>query len=113
MYALYVPGSVFYFWLVSSKPLEKSEKTAVTRRSPAPVKSGSVNSPASSAEPERKPVAKKEPTTPSEGEKQSAAKSSATLMPEAVTVKTEPGTKSPSGHGKSPLRVHIKEEKTE
>jgi hypothetical protein len=55
---------------------------------------------------------KKEPAQ-SEGEKRSTAKVSSTLMPESATVKSEPGSKSPSGHGKSPLRIHVKEEKSE
>jgi hypothetical protein len=71
-----------------------------------------VNSPASSIEPERKPLVKKEPAQ-SEGEKRSTAKVSSTLMPESATVKSEPGSKSPSGHGKSPLRIHVKEEKSD
>lgn len=89
------------FGLDYSKPVEKSEKTSVApRRSPAPVKSSSVNSPAPSGEPDRKPVVKKENAS-SDGEKRGASRAAGTLTPDAG--KNEVISRSPIRHGKSPL----------
>ena len=103
--------SVFViFCLFFSKPVEKSEKPAVSQRSPGPVKTSAVNSPASSGEPDKKPVVKKEHVV-SEGEKRASSRVSSTLLNSGAVASKKDGSKSPSTHAKSPLRA--KEEKAE